>query len=319
MADEGRRDRNAARRGRAAIAALGWLAASGACASPDEGATTRAARGAAGAAEAPVEIELRPYVGRLVTVDARVGGDSVRLIFDTAAGKTVISPAVADRIGCEVQGRSVGFRMDGERVEFERCPDVALSVAGERLAIDEVGVWDIASILPPDLPPVDGVLSLRSFAGRPVTLDLANRRLTLETDASLADRTAAMERLRSRISTGLDGGALTVFVHGAAPSPGWFLLDSANLDVVRLGPHMAPPAPGEEVAEIAVVLDGVAGIEVPARSADILYDGALSEGFIREWVLTFDLRAESVWASPAEPDPPDASGAGEDSASARGG
>lgn len=300
MGDSERRYRGAARHGRAAIGAIGCLATIAACARPDDAGAPPATPEAA-AGEAPVEVELRPYVGRLVTVDARIGEDSVRLIFDTAAGQTVIAPAVSERIGCSVQGRSVGFRMDGERVEFERCLDVALSVGGERLPAGEVGVWDIAAILPPELPPVDGVLSLRSFAERPLTLDLVNRRLTLESGASLAERTADMTRLRSRIATGPAGDALTVFVHGAAPSAGWFLLDSANLDVVRLGPHMVSPAAGEQVAEIEVALDGLEGVVVPARTADILYDGALSEAFLRRWILTFDLRSEAVWAAPAAP------------------
>jgi hypothetical protein len=167
------------------------------------------------------------------------------------------------------------------------------------IAHDEIGVWDIGAVLPPDVPPVDGVLSLRTFAKQPFTLDLSEARLILESEESLAARTAGANRLRSRLATGIDGDELTVLVHAGAPAPGWLLIDSANLDVVQLAPHMSPPGTGDEPWEAELRLDGLPLARAQARTRDILYDGALSESFLRGWTLTFDLRSGAVWAAPA--------------------
>jgi hypothetical protein len=57
-----------------------------------------------------------------------IGRDSVSLLLDTGGGETLIAPRVAAEIGCVPRGRSVGFRLRGERVEFRRfagCPPSA--------------------------------------------------------------------------------------------------------------------------------------------------------------------------------------------------
>ena len=82
------------------------------------------------ASATPVEVALTPYIGQLVSVDAIIGSDTARLIFDTGGGETVISPSIAERIGCIPSGRSVGYRMSGDRVEFAYCPSVTISIGG---------------------------------------------------------------------------------------------------------------------------------------------------------------------------------------------
>lgn len=180
----------------------------------------------------PVEVALAPYVGRLVTIDAVIGTDTARLIFDTGGGETVISPAIAERLGCAPSGRSVGYRMNGDRIDFTYCPAVTLTIGGVPFLHDQIGVWDVQALLPPGVPPVDGVLSLKTLAGQPFTLRLKEQRLTLETSQSFREQVDGMSRLRSRLATGVDGDELTVFVRGAVRDTAWFLMDSGNLDVV---------------------------------------------------------------------------------------
>jgi hypothetical protein len=67
---------------------------------------------------APVVVDLVPYAGRLLTVRAVAGVDTLRLLFDTGGGRTLLVPDVAHRLGCIPSGRVVGFRMSGERVVF---------------------------------------------------------------------------------------------------------------------------------------------------------------------------------------------------------
>jgi hypothetical protein len=90
-----------------------------------------------------------------------------------------------------------------------------MSLGGIPLADAAIGVWDVQAVLPPGSPPVDGVLSLKTLASHPFSLDLAGRRLTLETAESFRLQVQTMTRLRSRIATGTDGDE-TLFVRGAA-------------------------------------------------------------------------------------------------------
>jgi predicted aspartyl protease len=137
-----------------------------------------------------VSVRLEPYLGRLVTVSARLGQEPLRLLLDTGGGQTLITPQVAERLGCTPRGRSVGLRMTGERVEFRRCDAAPLEIGGRRLHGSEVAVWDVMAVLPKEVPPLDGVLALDRLAEQPFTLDLSGRTLTLESGASLERRVA---------------------------------------------------------------------------------------------------------------------------------
>jgi len=246
---------------------------------------------------APVQVALNPYVGRLVTVDAVIVGDTARLILDTGGGETIISPEIAARIGCNPTGRSAGFRMSGEQVDFQLCYAVTISIGGLAFAHEQLGVWDINAALPEGVPPVDGLLSLKTFAAQPITLDLGNGSLTLETAASYRDRIRGMTRLNSRLATGADGDELDVFVRGEVDAPAWFLVDSGNLDVVQAAPHLGGP---EDVWEGVLHLDGIAPAATTFRTRDIIYDGVLSEEFMRDWLFSFNLTSNEVWVMPAQ-------------------
>jgi len=256
----------------------------------------------------PVEISLNPYVGRLVTVNALAGDETLKLLFDTGGGKTYITPDAARRLSCKPSGRSIGFRMSGEIVESENCDGISLSVDGISFHHAYIGVWDINSILPEDLPRLDGILSLKTFQNQPFTLDLSTKRLILETKESLENRTKTMTRLESRIATGPAGGALTIFLRGEireSEDYGWFLLDSGNLDAVIVSQHMVNNNITDSTAssvtwESEISLGNLSSVSVKFRTKEIIYDGALSEAFLRKWIFTFDLSNNAVWASPAE-------------------
>jgi hypothetical protein len=246
----------------------------------------------------PVEVALTPYIGQLVTVDAAIGTDTARLIFDTGGGETVISPGIAKRLGCTPSGRSVGYRMNGDRVDLSYCPSVTLSIGGIGFGHDQIGVWDVQALLPTGAPPIDGVLSLKTFLDHPFTLRLAERKLTLETSDAFRAQVKGMSRLRSRIATGSDGDELTVFVRGAVGDTAWFLMDSGNLDVVQAGPHLQTgPSGASGTWDAELTLEGLPGVPATFRTRDIIYDGVLSEGFLRQWIFAFDLSVNQVWAA----------------------
>jgi hypothetical protein len=247
-------------------------------------------------------VPLHPYAGRLVTVAAVADTDTLRLLLDTGGGETLISPEVAGALGCSPSGRTVGFRMSGERVEFAKCDNVTLQIGGHEFLHPEIGVWDIMSILPEGLPPLDGVLALNTLVNQPFTLDLAGRELIFETPETLEDRVEGMMRVEARVSTGLTGGDLTLFLRGLLDEPGWFLFDSGNLDAIQIAPHLVRekgPVPRELDRE-DFKLAGFPASEASIRVAEMIYDGALSESFLRKWIWTFDLNSGALWASPVK-------------------
>jgi len=247
-----------------------------------------------------VDVSLEPYIGHLVTVAASIDSIGILLIFDTGGGETIVTPEVAERSGCVSSGRSVGFRMSGERVDVALCTGVTITIGGVHFVSDEVGVWDVNALLPPDVPTVDGVFSLATLAAQPFTLRLAEHRLTLETSQSLARQVLDMNRLQSRVATGTDGDELTVFVRGAVADTawGWFLIDSGNLDVVQIAPHLhMSERIVDEPLRGDLTLDGVSAVPTSFRVSDIIYDGVLSEEFLRGFVWTFDLSTNRVWAA----------------------
>ncbi len=222
-------------------------------------------------------------------------------IFDTGGGETIITPEVASAIGCTPYGRAIGFRAGGEQVAFEYCDDVLLRLGDVAIAHQRVGVFDLRSILPKGAPPADGVVSLRSFRDRPVTIDLAAGRITIESANSLAERTRGMRPLTIRVATGPTGAETTVYIAARAGGRrAWLLLDSGNGDPALVAPHVARMAglvdnQGQGLIEI----DGLGPIRQPIRTRDMIYDGMLGAAFIQDWIFTLDLGSSRAWAAPA--------------------
>ena len=248
-----------------------------------------------------VVVALDPYLGRLVTVPVVLRGQRLTLLLDTGGGQTLITPRAAARIGCTPSGRSTGFRMTGEQVVFEHCDTSELEIAGRTIVKPGLAVWDVMAVLPKGLPPLDGVLALDTFAGQPFTLQLAARTLTLESARSLERRVATMTRVQARTATGLAGGDMTMFVRGALDKRGWFLFDSGNLDLTLVAPHMVQRrvAVPSQLESAALSLDGLPTRNVPVSVREIIYDGVLAEDFLRQWIWTFRLASQELWAAPA--------------------
>lgn len=257
---------------------------------------------------APAEtIHLNPYVAGLVTVDVTINGETMPLIFDTGGGATVVTPEFAERFGCTPWGRAVGHRMRGEAIEAQICGPMGFT-AGSASVSDTVGVFDLASLLPPELPPVGGILALSAFEDRAVTLDLGGRQLIVETEASLRARVGTREGLPLRQQRELTGLALTPFVPVESdPGPLWFLVDSGHNGPVFLAPHAVEIlnasghiAQSDEGATMDVRLDQVAMNDVRAGEIEILYDGVFGAPLLEHIVITFDFAKDRVWIVPRD-------------------
>ncbi len=249
--------------------------------------------------EPPKTIPLSTYVGLLRSMTVTVANAAHPFLFDTGGGETLITPKVASAIGCMPYGRAIGFRAGGEQVAFEYCDDVLLRLGDVAIAHERVGVFDLSSILPAGLPPADGVVSLRSFRGQPVTIDLASGKITLETADSLLVQTRGMRPLTIRVASGPTGAETTVYIGARVGGRRvWLLLDSGNGDLALVAPHVARLAGLKDAqGEALVEFDGLGPIRLSARSQNIIYDGVLGAGFMQDWIFTLDLASNRAWAT----------------------
>lgn len=252
---------------------------------------------ATGLPASPVVAELRPYFRELRTLRLTRGQDTLTFLLDTGGGHTLLTPEAARRVGCTPSGRSVAHRMTGEVVEFSWCPDVTLALAGHALHRGPIAVFDLASVLPAELPPLDGLLALPSFVGQALTIDVTADRLTLESEASASALRRRATPLQARLATGEDGGALTLFLAArASPLPLWLLLDNANLQGLLLAPHAAGQLPASAAAADQLTVPnfevlGLPPVATPARVRALQYDGVLGATFFQCRALLIDLRS----------------------------
>jgi hypothetical protein len=249
--------------------------------------TTQAAQPAA-----DITIPLDPYFRELRTVRAILDRDTLTLLLDTGGGATLLTPEVAQRIGCRPYGRDVGHRMTGEPVEFQRCDSVSLVLSGWIRRVAPVAVFDVNSLLPPELPRVDGVLSLDGFRGQVLTLDWPARRLVVHARHTSAGSLEA-DGLPIRPATGESGRMLTAFVEVAGRRGSlWFLLDSGNLRGTLIDAHLRRDSlliPGpDSLTELRV--GRRAPIRVPVEVGTFIIDGVLGTEYLQRGAVTLDLR-----------------------------
>ena len=252
----------------------------------------------------PVVIPLEPYLGVLWAFQGEADGKPRRFLLDTAGGITGVSADFAKSIGCAPWGRVTGFRMRGDRIDLPRCDDVALKAAGQPLVVPTAGVIDFATLLPKDAPPLDGSVALDAFAGHAVTLDIAHRRLIVETPASLKTRAAQGVEVPVRFSREATGLALTPFV--AVPTPKgriWLELDCGSVGALVLAKHVAPvlgldpETKSGQSAELSLVGGPKFGGKVLVE--DMILDGNIGLPVLETWVVTLDLANERAWIAPA--------------------
>lgn len=283
------------------LAITAVLSACGAGPVPDTSAVPRAASDTT-AAEPVAVLDLAPYVAGLLSVTVAVGDTTYPFIFDTGGGLTLVTPEVAEALGCVPFGRTVGFRHDGEAVEASRCPPVALDIAGWRPPAGELAVWDLMALVPEGLPTLGGLVSLDTFDGLAVTLDLGDERVLVETPGSLASRVENAHPVPVRVAHQAGGASLDVFLAvEATPGLLWFELDSGNAGPVFIAPHAAEML-GLELSDarpsrVTLVLPGLGPITVDAQEKAMIYDGLLNAAFLQDLTMTLDLEYGRAWIS----------------------
>ena len=274
-----------------------WTAAIGALA---------VAAPAAAAPAKPTVIPLEPYLGQLWSFHAELAGAPAVFLLDTAGGVSVVTPAAAGAAGCRPWGRVTGFRMRGGRLDAPRCDGLRLLASGVPLPIPTASVVDMSTFLPKDAPPLAGSVALDAFAGRLVTLDLAHRRLIVETPASFRARTRRAQEVPARFSRDVEGLALTPLI-GVETREGraWMELDCGSDGAAIVGRHVAPALgldPDHKGGQdVTLTLAGGRKVATRAGVDDLILDGNIGAPLMRRWVVSFDLARQRVWIADARP------------------
>ena len=260
---------------------------------------------AAASAAAPVAvITLDPWRTRW-TITATVGGQPRKYLFDTGGGLTFVSSAAAAAAGCTPWGRLTGFNMFGKRGDAPRCDGLAFDIDGRRYAPPVTGIIEMGKLNPRDST-LDGIISLDMFADRALTLDLAAGRIVVESDESLAERVRGLTPLPVRINREVAGFALSVFA-GVPSERGtlWLELDSGNGGTVLVSKPVArllgldPDRKEKQHADFLVAGSARAQTE-DAYTTDMTMDGNLGMPFLKNWVVTLDLKTGRGWLAPAD-------------------
>ncbi len=246
-------------------------------------------------AQGVTELPLRPYVGQLKTIELTIAGHPARLLFDTGAGVTAVTPEFAASIGCAPSGVVSSFRMDGEPVTFQRCLAPSRITQGHFQTSQSIAVFDLRRVLPAGLPPVDGVAGLDLFRGRTITIEKNLAGIRLETRMSLQRIARARAPSRIRLAQEAGGAGLTVFAPMRVGGGDiWFLMDSANLAAVRLHPTSHALLGNGQSVRLAMegALEEVITPEIVNR---LIYDGALNAAFMSQYEITLDLAGARAW------------------------
>ncbi len=243
-------------------------------------------------------VELVSYQSLLWAIPVSIGAEQSIFLLDTGAGITTVDAVLADQLGIVSTSNMSGRRMSGEVVEIGLAEGLGISIGRVAISHDTIGVYPLASLLPDDWPPLGGAIGLPTFAGRPVTIDLATRRLELPDSTGLSARAEASAPLSLRLAP--DGPALDLFVEvSAADRSVWFELDTGNAGPAVVAPGVAeslgldPEEPG--VQELRLKLVGTRPVVTQAVVKPIIHDGVLGLGFLTGRALTLDLPTCRAW------------------------
>ena len=252
---------------------------------------------------APRAVSLGDFYG-LRTVHATIAGRAGDYLLDTGGGITVITPSLAEAVGCTPWTQITGFRLTGERLTMPRCDNLTFDVGGQSLTSPSAGVFDLQTLLPPDAPHIDGLIALDSLTAQPFTLELKAGRLTFETPDSLAARVSDATEIPIRFHRQAGGISLTTMARVPTPQGDlWMQLDSgsdAPLLVARTS--AAPLGLDPDTARQALSLTVAPGVVAQAdtRVRDMIIDGNIGLPVMKDWIMTFDLANQKLWVRPAD-------------------
>jgi hypothetical protein len=148
-------------------------------------------------------IPLTEFVEGLKTVKVVVNGRPLKMIFDTGAGVTVLTPQAANRVGCEIFSEGTGFRSDGTRLDLHTCGPVDVAVGSVATSISAaVGASSESCLLSTD--------DLAHALERAIRNEFGRQRDPFAYNESASDvaRAEGWKELPLRLGREFGGGAL---------------------------------------------------------------------------------------------------------------
>lgn len=232
----------------------------------------------------------------LPCIAARVNGQSGRFILDTGAGLMLVNPGVVpprlDQNAQTVQG----LRHTGEALSLPLVGPVEVGIGHHNWRI-MAGVYNVANAL--GNKGISGAVGLSCFATQPVTFDLGNAALWLETPASFKLRqreaNSTLIEVRTPVPHGLEA---FLNIHADNADPYVAQLDSganqifvsqsrnAKADVMQIAPTPTGPAQSFAVTAIPLIHDMVLGLP-----------------FFLANRITIDLASSTAWIKPYDDHP----------------
>lgn len=255
---------------------------------------------------------LEPHPGGtyMMTMRAKVRGKEGTFIFDTGGGISYLSPAFAQAIGCKPWGQLSGFVLTGQRLDMKRCDNLMFYIDQNPFPAPITGVFDLMKFMPPNVPGIDGSIGLDVFADRAITLNLAERTLTIESTPSLNARIRQGREVPIRLVREVEGVALAVVVGVVTPEgTAWMEIDSGNGGANVIAAHIAPllnlktgikePQPAKFNIAGGIPVNGDARV-----NETLIMDGNIGTRFLINWNLTLDLARGRAWLAPAKSSTP---------------
>lgn len=244
----------------------------------------------------------------ILTMHATVNGHEGTFMFDTGEGISMISPDMAQKIGCKPWGQVTGFRMTGERIDSPHCDNITFEMAAQSFAAPTAIVFDIMKFFPPNQPRLEGSIGLDLFAGHAITFEYSAKSIVVESPGSFAARVAHATEIPIRIVRDAEGVALTVDV--GVPTPdgtAWMELDSGGGSSFIIANHIAPLLKLDTLSKakqpVGFTIAGKIPVTAPARTmSHMIMDGNINVPFLEKWDVTLDLAAGRAWVTPAGSD-----------------
>ncbi len=246
---------------------------------------------------------LKPYFKDLRLVDVSINNTNYKFLFDTGGGETFISKNIADTLHKNIYGKVNGIRMSGEQLNYQKADSITLKAGKTLLFHSAIGVWNVMDVLPKELPAVDGILSLKSFQNRILTIDLRSNILIIETEGSFNQKKPEMKALPSRFVNGLNGNEQNILL-GITSNRHvyWFLFDTGNIGPAIMNNgiidfiSLAPPKSDSTKSEFpAIIQCGDLQLKTNARLDAVLYDGVLNYQALEQKIFTIDFKSETMW------------------------
>ncbi|HWJ94889.1 MAG TPA: hypothetical protein VNT33_09215, partial [Telluria sp.] len=254
------------------------------------------------AAEPEAVFQLEPY-RKTIAIHATVGGVKAKFAFDTAAGMTVLDENFVKQVGCRQRQRVVGHQMMGQRMDSAYCENLPVELDGGRYKATAgiAVVADMNKIYQAQVEPIGGLLGLDIFDGKTITIDFPGRRLIVESPASAAERQLPGAELKASMAREIQGRTLSVSVAmPTADGTVWMELDSGNGGTVLVSKPFArlfglDPDKDKPQKIDFTLPNGLRVTSDMAFAPDMIIDGNIGMPFLKDVVLTMDLRAGRVW------------------------